>query len=284
MENTQRSIESWVEVLSEREIPVLRQTARSIAEARQRIDDINGREISAIVLRDPLMTVRVLAFIRPYHGKHHLKEITAVEHAVMMLGVEPFFKHFEQLGVIEDQLRFDPQALLGLLHVIRRAQRASHYAYDWAHARRDLNIEEVAVAALLHDLAEILMWCFAPQQALQVQVMQHADPALRSTDAQQAVYGFHLIDLQLALCKAWQLPELLLNLIDDAARDWPRVRNVHLAVDLARHSSNGWDDAALPDDFAGIEKLLNIDHEALMLRLGLVKPDEEAAPEKDVDA
>lgn len=281
MENLQRGIDSWVQFLSEREIPVLRQTARSIGEARQRIDDINGREISAIVLRDPMMTVRVLAFIRPYHGKHHLKEITAVEHAVMMLGVEPFFKHFEQLGVIEDQLKFDPQALLGLLHVIRRAQRAAHYAFDWARWRRDLNIEEVTVAALLHDLAEILMWCFAPQQALQVLALQQADHNMRSVDAQQAIHGFHLIELQLALCRAWQLPELLLNLLDDTDRDSARVKNVQLAVNLARHSSNGWDDAALPDDYAGIENLLNIDHEALMVRLGLVKPDEEDAPPPD---
>ena len=231
-----------------------------------------------------MMTVRVLAFIRPYHGKHHLKEITAVEHAVMMLGVEPFFRHFEQLGVIEDQLKFDPQALLGLLHVIRRAQRASHYAFDWARWRRDLNIEEVTVAALLHDLAEILMWCFAPQQALQVLAMQQADPNLRSADAQRAVYGFHLIDLQLALCRAWQLPELLLNLIDDANRDSPRVKNVQLAVNLARHSSNGWDDAALPDDFAAIGTLLGIDQETLMVRLGLAKPDEANAPEQNGDS
>ena len=55
---------------------------------------------------------------------------------------------------------------------------------------------------------------------------------------------------------------------DDKARN-PRVRNVKLAVDLARHSANGWDDNALPDDFAAIEELLHMSHEALLHRLGL---------------
>ena len=48
MENLQRGVESWVEFLSEREIPVLRQTARSINEARQRIDNINPPSCCAI--------------------------------------------------------------------------------------------------------------------------------------------------------------------------------------------------------------------------------------------
>ena len=62
---------------------------------------------------------------------------------------------------------------------------------------------------------------------------------------------------------------LLTALMDRAKADHPRVRNVTLAVDLARHSSNGWDDPALPDDFAAIENLLHISHESLLRKLGL---------------
>lgn len=277
MENTQSGIKSWVEFFSAKEIPVLRQTVRSIAEARGRLDRINARQISAIILRDPLMTVRVLRFTLRHRSKRQLQEISTVEHAVMMLGIEPFFNHFAQLDAIEEQLKPHPQALLGLLHVVRRAQRAAQYASDWANWRCDLNSEEVTVAAVLHDLAEVLLWCFAPPQALQILTMQKADHTMRSADAQQTVLGFHLIDLQLALCTEWQMPELLLHLIDDVHDERPRVKNVKLAVDLARHSANGWDDPALPDDFSAIEKLMNIDHETLLFRLGLKKPGEEDA-------
>ena len=57
--------------------------------------------------------------------------------------------------------------------------------------------------------------------------------------------------------------------MDRTKADHPRVRNVALAVDLARHSANGWDDPALPDDFAAIAELLHISHETLMRKLGL---------------
>lgn len=262
-------ITSWTEFLSDREIPVLRQTTRSMADAREYADRVGIRKIAAIVLNDPLMTLRVLRFTVRHRSKRQLQDIATVEHAVMMLGVEAFFHHFTHSRVIEDQLKPYPQALLGLLHVTRRAKRAARYALDWATWRYDLSSEEVAIAALLHDLAEMLIWCFAPQRALKIHAMQMADPALRSADAQKAVLGFELNDLQTALCRHWQLPDLLASLMDDKHADRPRVRNVKLAVDLARHSADGWDNPALPDDLRAIAALMNIDEDTLRLRLGL---------------
>lgn len=267
-------LDFWTQFLSDKEIPVLRRTAQAIAEARERAEGLNVRELAAMVLHDPLMTVRVLRFTTRHHAKRKLHDIATVEHAIMMLGVEPFFHHFAEFDIVEDRLRLHPQALIGLLQVIRRAQRASRYALDWAVWRCDLNSEEVAVAALLHDLAEMLMWCFSPQQALEIRALQQANPTMRSADAQKAVLRFRFNDLQTALCRQWQLPELLLSLMDDKEDERPRVRNVKLAVDLARHSANGWDDPALPDDFKAIAALMHVDDETLMLRLGLNKPGE----------
>lgn len=263
------TMKTWVEYFNSAEMPILRQTARRLEEARQNIDRINGRDIAAIVLQDPLLAIRVLAYIQPFRGKHLRSDITTIANAVMMLGVEPFFKHFESPLTIESLLKDEPQALLGVLHVIRRVQRASRYAHEWAFERHDMNIEEVELAALLHDLAEILLWCFAPRLAIEIRKRQLADPSLRSTAAQEQVLGIRLFDLQLALCDAWHLPELLKALMDDASAELPRVRNVVLAVNLARHSASDWNNPALPDDFAAIEKLLRIDRETLLARLNL---------------
>lgn len=271
-------IEPWTEFLNDKEIPVLQKTARAIAEAHERIDRITVREIAAIVMNDPLMATRVLRFSAHHRGRRQLQDISTVEHAVMMLGVEPFFHHFAQFDIIEDMLKPQPQALLGLLQVIRRSQRAAHYAMDWASWRCDLNSEEVAIAALLHDLAEMITWCVAPQQALEIQALQRAHPRMRSADAQKAVLGFPLSELQVVLCRNWELPELLLSLMNDADCERPRVKNVKLAADLARHTANGWDDPALPDDFRAIATLMNIDEETLRLRLGLKNPGEGNAP------
>ena len=55
----------------------------------------------------------------------------------------------------------------------------------------------------------------------------------------------------------------------------PRVRNVVLAVNLARHSAENWENPGLPDDFRGIEKLLHVDRDILLQRLSV--PEEIAA-------
>ena len=246
---------------------MLRQTLRRLEVARGHIDRISGRDIAAIVLQDPLMSVRVLAYIQTLSSKRLRSDITNIGNAVMMQGIEPFFNNLGEPPTIEAMLKTEPQAMLGLLQVIHRAQRASRFAYEWAIERCEMNIEEVTLAALLHDLAEILLWCFAPRLAIRIRQLQQADKTLRSAAVQEQVLGIRLFDLQLALCDALHLPALLKTLMDDANAHLPRVQNVSLAVNLARHSAEGWEDAALPDDFAAIEKLLRIRRETLLKRL-----------------
>ncbi|HCZ17339.1 MAG TPA: histidine kinase [Candidatus Accumulibacter sp.] len=276
---------AWLKLFGSAEMPVLRQTARRLDEARQNIDRVTGRDITDIVLQDPLLAIRVLAYIQSFGSKRLRSDITNIASAVMMLGVEPFFRKFENPQTIEATLGRKPQALLGVLQVILRTQRASRYAHDWAFARHDMNVEEVALAALLSDLAEILLWCFAPELAIDIRSRLQSDRALRSGGVQREVLGFPLAELQLALCREWHLPDLLTTLMDSSSAHLPRVQNVRLAVNLARHSIDGWTDEAIPDDFAAIQTLLNISRETLLERLqlppellpGLVKQDTRAA-------
>ena len=265
----QQSLESWIDFFSKAEMPVLRKTLRQLEEARSKIDRINGRDIAAIVLQDPLMSIRVLAYIQPFISKRLHSDITNIGNAIMMQGIEPFFKNIGEPPTIEAMLKNEPQALLGVLQVIRRSQRASRYAHLWAVERYELNIEEVTLAALLHDIAEILIWCFFPKQAVIIRSRLQADKALRSMNVQKEVLGFYLYELKQGLCSVMHLPELIMTLMDQNNAELPRVLNVLLAVNLARHSADGWENAALPDDFAAIQKLLRIDRETLLKRLDI---------------
>lgn len=152
-------------------------------------------------------------------------------------------------------------ALTHLLKLIKRAHRAAYFAADWAALRKDLHSEEIWIAALLHDFAEMLMWCFAPEKMNIIFDMQQQDKTLRTKDAQQRVLGFHTSDLQNELVKVYPMPPLLTKLMNDDGETEldNRVNNVSLAVNLARHSANGWDDAALPDDYDAIAAFLHVD-------------------------
>jgi HD-like signal output (HDOD) protein len=67
-----------------------------------------------------------------------------------------------------------------------------------------------------------------------------------------------LADLQQALMKAWALPELLIRITDDRHAEHPSVQNVVLAIRLARHTAEDWDNAAIPDDIVELSELLNL--------------------------
>ena len=269
IERPLKDIGTWVALFSESSLPILRHTRHRLEELEANSDDVSARELSLVVLQDPILSVRVLAYIQTQRGHHLQHDITTIGSALMMSGINPFFKRFRELPTIEQALKeAPPQAWLGVMQVIRRAQRAGEYAYDWAAWRHDVNAEEVRLAALLHDLSEILMWCFAPKLSMEVRALLNENKGMRSQAAQEKILGFNLHELQLLLCKDWHLPDLLSKLMDDAHADSPRCKNVSLAVRLARHSAQGWNDPALPDDYTEIGELLHISPDAVMLRVG----------------
>ncbi len=268
-------LSAWVSFYSQAQLPVLRHTVHELDQLRENAENVNARVLAGIILRDPLMTLKVLAYIESHRQKRQTTDITTIERALMMIGINPFFRDFQDIPLVEDQLKTHPKALIGLLKVIGRARKAAQWARDWAILRHDLDVDEITVAALLHDVAEILMWCFAPKLAVKVRETQTADRSLRSVVVQTDIYGIPLYELKGELAKTWHLPPLLSMLLSAENAENPRVRNVKLAVDLARHSANGWDDAGLPDDFRAIEDLVHIGHENLMHKLGL---DPETAP------
>lgn len=269
IEQSFADLDAWVAYFREANLPVLRHTVLELERMRANAENVNGRVLSGTVLRDPMMTLRVLAYIESNRRARQTTDITTIERAIMMIGIVPFFRDFHDLPQIEEQLRPHPQALLGLLKVIHRARRAAQWARDWAILRHDLDVDEITLAALLHDMAEMLMWCFAPKIAIQVRDAQIAHRNQRSAIIQTEIYGIPLYQLKMALAETWHLPQLLTQLMDNQHAENPRVRNVKLAVDLARHSANSWNDAALPDDFKDIRELLHIDQPTLIRRLGV---------------
>lgn len=260
-----KALNEWVARLSKSELPVLKHTARDLAALREDEDKLSAKSISQAIERDPIMTVKLLRYLQSHKHKAQTADVVQVEQALLMLGLEPFFKHVAPQPLIEDMLKAHAVALPPVLRVIHRSHRASEYAYDWAVYQHDLHFEEARVSALLHNIAEILMWCYSPDQMLEIRAIQQRDKSLRSRAVQEQVLGFALDDLQTELVKVWALPELLLTMMDASCARQPRVHTVTLAINLARHSANGWDDAALPDDYKELGELLHLPAEQAML-------------------
>ena len=253
-----RDLQSWTDFLRRQDIPVARATIDAVAKLREREDDIAPADIASVVQTDPLMTLKVLAFAGQRRSARVVTDSETVMSSLVLMGISPFFRQFENLVSYEDVLADVPPALDGLKKVVDRAFDAARFALGFAVHRGDPDAEVIQEAALLHDFAEMLVWCHAPKLCLEIVQRQAADSTLRSSVAQREVLNVQFHELQRALMLGWRLPELVSHFTDHRQTASPRVRNVVLAVNIARHTQRGWDNAALPDDYIAIGELLHM--------------------------
>lgn len=258
LERAPQTLAAWTAWFARAEVPVLRATIDALQALSVDEEAVDASRIADVVQSDPLMTLKVLAFLGMNRPRRMLGDAETVTAAIVLMGVPPFFRRFGALTAVEDHLAGVPDALEGLNAVLRRSHRAASYAISFAVLRKDTDAGMIHEAALLHDFAEALLWCHAPKLALEIRRRQAEDSTLRSTVIQHELLNIQLVDLQQALMKAWHLPELLARITDDHRADDPKVRNVLLAIQLARHSQAGWENAALPDDYRAIGSLLGL--------------------------
>jgi HD-like signal output (HDOD) protein len=252
-----RDLDAWTRYFRDAQIPVLANTSAALEALRADEDNVDASMLGAIIECDPLMSLKLLAHVASKRRAGTATETESITTSLVMTGIAPFFRDFGLQPTIEDHLYDQAEALEGLRGLLHRADRAVQFATGFAVHRGDTDVGVIRLAAFLHDFAEMLMWCHAPTLQLRIAQAQQADPTLRSATVQRGMLSIELDDLRQALMKLWHLPELLVRISDDRHADTPIVRNVVLAVRLARHTMQGWDNPAVPDDVADIAKLLN---------------------------
>lgn len=252
---------SWMACFRDAEIPVLAETADAIELLRANEDAVDANSLGEMIAGDPLMTLKVLAYAASHRSSRLQTDAETVTAALVLMGITPFFREFGPQPTVEDRLAAFPQALEGLQRVLDRADRAARFALAFAIHRTDPDAAVIHNAAMLHDFAEMLLWVHAPALALQMRERQVADCHLRSAAVQRELLHIELGDLEQALMQAWHLPELLAHITNDKRANDPQVQCVKLAVRLARHTADSWDDEAVPDDLSEIGELLNMSPE-----------------------
>lgn len=254
-------LRAWTNHFHRAEIPVLETTAESLELMRANEDEVDANSLGEMIAADPLMTLKVLSYVAEHRSSRRTTDAETVTAALVLLGITPFFAAFGPQPTIEQRLLGRPDAMDGLLRVLRRAERAARFALGFAVHRLDHDAAVIHSAAMLHDFAEMLLWCHAPDLAQEIRRRQAMNRQLRSAAVQREVLGIELAALEQSLMQAWHLPELLAHITNDRLDNDPQVQTVKLAVRLARHTADGWDDPAVPDDVTEIAQLLNLGRE-----------------------
>jgi len=229
----QWGINQWVEYLRDKEIPVLPRTRDTLAALEAAGDAVREKmsthDFVQIVYADPYLALKLLRRAEDCRLRALGNDATTPLAAVLLTGYNELKEIVAASPLLDD-------VLPGCRLCETRAVMAATIARAWASRRVDVLPDEVAMAALLAETGELLLWHFAPEMtAKEVRVAAWNDRywALQRRPSQ---IEFTFRQLSVALAQAWGLPQLIVLLIKGT--DTPRANIARLAADAAKWLCN----------------------------------------------
>jgi HD-like signal output (HDOD) protein len=259
---------SWAAFFETQDLPVMTRSKlmlRAFQESKGEM--LAPIELSSIVLLDPLLCLRLLREAERTRSDRLGHETTTALTAIMQLGVDEFRSLLLSSHEIEE-------ANTGLLEVEARATVSAQVAQRWALGRNDLNPEEVAVAALLIDAGELLLWVYEPELPQAAREILLSGKVKRSSQAQMEACGFDFKQLTIRCAELWKLPSLVLQLLHGV--DTPRANLTRICSNVARHivESSSTSNLALASDLVEAHRLMpNVNIEWLVAGMVMLPDD-----------
>lgn len=247
---TRPYLEDW----QTRTWPILGETLQALRAARTQTS-VSPASLAQIVSRDPLLAFQVLCYVNGVPRGRVASEVASLAHAIMLLGMTQFFERFSRRPAIEVQFAQDPARLQAILDRIQLAQLSAEVVHYVARQRLDSKIEEVTLAALLHDIVDLFLLISHPQPPNPMASPCASLLLWQSPEVQTAQFGVCYGDLLRAMPGAFKVPQLLLELMADQQLDQPRGLMVQACVALVRHLQFGWWDAQIARSIDAIAQL-----------------------------
>lgn len=245
---TQWGVDQWAAYLSAQKLPCMPRSKLLMVSLEQvQGERLAVKELADIAGLDPFLCLRLLREAESHRSRRLGHETTTALAAVMLLGSDAF----------RDLIMSSPETdeeNPGLAGCEARAHLAAQLAVRWGSARADISPEEIAMASLLAEMGELLLWSFAPELPQAAHKLVADGIVKRSVQAQEQACGFAFKQLTLKCATIWNLPLLLVHLIRGI--DNVRSNLSRLCVDTARHLATGSFDPALPTDLASASQLI----------------------------
>ena len=237
----------WAAYLAHQEQPIKVASKTALRELESTGGDtLSAQAYAGLMLDDPMLALRLIKAANERLPRRMARDITTPLGVVMALGTDALRARIESA----------PEVSLdnaGFMACEARYALAARIAAAWGALHHDMDAGELAMAALLANAGEVELWAIAPELPQRALDELKSGRAERSEAAQRQACGFAFLDITLQLIDAWNLPPLIRQLI--RGDEGPRARLARLAVNTARHLSNGAADPALPDDMREAARL-----------------------------
>jgi HD-like signal output (HDOD) protein len=248
------TLEHWLVRLKPGETPVFRHTKEALMQLAPRGEQLSAKEIATPILADPLATLRVIFNANNRTGSRYNAEISTVEHAILMQGVNVFLDKARNLPVLESTPQGKDKHILGSLYRLARlSQHAAWQARDFATLHQDTRADEVQMAAVLYYAPEFLLWLDAPDIAEPLAQMRRE---MLSAEAEEKILGFAMPPLRLMLLEAWKIPDSIRDLLDEKHAERPRQSILKAALKITHRSRHGWWDPRLLESYRVLSEII----------------------------
>jgi HD-like signal output (HDOD) protein len=222
-------INQWVEYLRDKETPVLPTTHATLLALNQAGEEaresLSARDLVDIVYGDPYLALKLLRRAEERRTRQLGHDTTTPLGAVLQTG-------YDELQDIVAASRLSEGMLPGCHACERRAVLAATLARAWAAQRVDVVPDEVAMAALLAETGELLLWHFAPEMTDKEVAIYQWNERYWALQHRPSEIEFTFRQLTMALAESWSLPHLIIMLIKGT--DTPRANLARLGHDAAK--------------------------------------------------
>lgn len=237
MSAEKKSLDAWVEDVTEKEMPVFGQTVQSIIRASES-DSSSVSELAQVILQDSAMTARVLKLVNTIYYNPSSKPISTVSRAIVMLGFEAVRNICITVSLIDSMVTGCSRERLAREMAV--SIHAAIQARNIAEQRGDISPEELFIASLLFNIGQMAFWCFSKKEAELLDQKLNL-PDAKQEAAEREVLGFPLHDLTKSLAKEWHMNDLLVEAVSTRTYGTARTKNIALSHKLAEASEQGWD-------------------------------------------
>ena len=232
-------LDTWVQRLSQEELPMFAHTARQIA-ALSASSSSSVADMNQAILNDGSLTARVLRLANSAFYNPSGEPIKTVSRAIVLLGFDVVRNIALSIKILDTVLRgvCHERAMHELVRMFHAAFQAKHLVGVLGGNRAT---EELFISAMLHRLGHLTFWCFpyGYDDALDFEYALQEDEQA----AENAMLGFTLDQLTEYLTRHWGLDHLL-SLPEECCDD-EEMKRLSLALkmgcQIAKWSEKGWE-------------------------------------------
>jgi putative nucleotidyltransferase with HDIG domain len=165
--------------------------------------DISFEEVGQIILKDPLLTARLLKIVNSAFYAFSSR-VESISHASSIIGTEQL-SYLILSTVVMDKFRGIPEHVMNMDSFWRHSIACGLVAKKLAELKGEPNSEKHFIASMLHDIGRLVMCLKSPNRTWEVLVRSNFDnKPLHLMEAEEL--GFDHAQVGGALLRKWNLP------------------------------------------------------------------------------